>query len=104
MSKGLAKEVVICGRTVRLGDYLKVMYMIDGYRGCCIEGTVTELWSPELDGLLQGRLACGWCFHDYDEIIDHKPGDTGPAGPGAGTMRSQSDERSEPGEPAPGRP
>lgn len=70
MSKGTATEIEICGRTVRLGDKLKVKYT-QGKRfiGATIEGTVTELWSPELDNHHQARLSNGWCFHDYDEIL-----------------------------------
>lgn len=38
-------------------------------KGCTIEGEVVELWSREKDNHLQGRLSCGWCFHDHDEIL-----------------------------------
>lgn len=70
---GTAKEVFICGRTVKLGDYLKVEYTTGhSMKGATIQGEVTELWSPELDDHLQGRLSCGWCFHDHDEILEFR--------------------------------
>ncbi len=69
MSKGTATEIEICGRTVRLGDKLKVKYTKGTWsKGGTIKGTVTELWSGNL---LQGRLDHGWCFHDCDEILFH---------------------------------
>jgi len=73
MSKGTATEVKICGRTVRLGDYLKVKYTTGTWsKNGTIEGQVTELWSPELNDHHQGRLDHGWCFHNHDEILLHK--------------------------------
>jgi hypothetical protein len=73
MSKGLAKEITICGKLIKLGDNLKVRYTSgDKFTGATIEGSVTELWSPESgSNVLQGRLSNGWCFHDNDEIIKH---------------------------------
>ena len=72
MSEGTATEIQICGRTIRLGDHLKVKYTKGTWsRGGTIKGTVTELWSLELDNHLQGRLSNGWCFHDCDEILSH---------------------------------
>ena len=71
---GTAKEVNICGRLIRLGDKIKVKYTGKGYMaGGTIQGEIVELWSPELDNHLQGRVANGWCFHDGDEIIDYIP-------------------------------
>jgi len=72
MSKGTAKQITICGHDVKLGDKLKVKYTTGTrMRGGTIEGAVIELWSMETDNHLQGRLSCGWCFHDCDEIISH---------------------------------
>ena len=71
MSKGTATEAQLCGRLVRLGDYVKVQYT----SGRCgtVEGEVIELWSPEIGGHLQGRVSnFGWCFHDQDKILVHK--------------------------------
>jgi hypothetical protein len=66
---GTAKQVKICGQTIKLGDYLKVQYTCGHlWKGRTIEGKVVELWSGEH---LQGRLSCGWCFHDHDRILTH---------------------------------
>lgn len=79
MSKGTATELEICGQTIRLGDHLKVKYTKgERFKGGTIEGTVTELWSLELDNHHQGRLSNGWCFHDCDEILLHEPQPTPP--------------------------
>lgn len=68
--QGTATEVKICGRTVKIGDRLTVRYTtVREMNGGTIEGDVVELWSREKDDHLQGRLSCGWCFHDHDEII-----------------------------------
>ena len=69
---GTAKEITICGMTVKLGDEMEVEYTTgERMRGGRISGKVTELWSPEADNHLQARLSCGWCFHDHDKIIRH---------------------------------
>jgi hypothetical protein len=67
--KGEAKEITICGKTIKLGDYVEVDYESGGG----IRGRVTELWSPEIsNGHLQARVENGWCFHDYDRITIHR--------------------------------
>ena len=72
MSKGMTKEVRMCGKTLRLGDYVEVQYtnskMFSGIRG-----EIVELWSPENDEFLQTRVNSGWCFHEYDKIVKHIP-------------------------------
>lgn len=76
---GIAKQIEICGTTASLGDYMEVQYT-SGHEMCggIIKGTVTELWSPELsNGHLQGRLSCGWCFHDNDRVLVHRPNASG---------------------------
>ena len=70
-AKGTASEVEICGRTIRLGDYVVVEYTTgEQFRGGRIRGKVVELWDGEH---LQGRVESGWCFHDEDRILVHKP-------------------------------
>lgn len=72
MSQGTATEIKICGETVRIGDCLRVRYTTgQRMKGGTIEGKIVELWSLEKDNHLQGRLSCGWCFHDQDEILMH---------------------------------
>ncbi len=74
---GIATEITICGKTVRLGDEMEVEYTTgERMKGGTIKGKVIELWSPELsEGRLQARLSCGWCFHNRDRIIAHTFGD-----------------------------
>jgi hypothetical protein len=72
MSKGTATEIRMCGKTLRLGDRVKVRYTTGTWsKGGTLEGEITELWSPELDNHWQARVDSGWCFHDYDEILEH---------------------------------
>ncbi len=72
MSKGTATEVEISGVTLRLGDYVKVKYTTGTWsKGAVLEGEISELWSMEKDGHLQARVGGDWCFHDYDEILEH---------------------------------
>ena len=72
MSKGKATSLDICGKTICIGDSLKVQYTTGKrFLGATIKGEVIELWSPVLDGHLQGRLSNGWCFHDHDKIVSH---------------------------------
>ncbi len=72
MSKGTATEIIMCGATIKIGDKMKVEYTTGSrLKGATIEGTVIEIWSPELDSHLQVRLSCGWCFHDHDKILEH---------------------------------
>jgi len=69
MGKGTATEILMCGHDLRLGDYVQVEYR----NGGGIRGNIIEIWSPELDNHEQARLESGWCFHDYDTIVGHKP-------------------------------
>jgi len=70
MSKGTATEVRLCGHMVRLGDYVKVQY-VSGRCGT-VDGEITELWGED-GGYPQGRVSnYGWCFHDQDEILEHR--------------------------------
>lgn len=74
MSQGTAKEIKMCGTTIRLGDRLLIRKTASGrLQGAELEGEVIELWSMDLDNHLQGRLSCGWCFHDHDEVLVHTP-------------------------------
>ena len=67
MAKGTAKEIVMCGRGIKLGDKLKVRYTGEGrFQDATIEGEVIELWGGSC---LQARLSNGWCFHDHDIIL-----------------------------------
>ena len=72
--QGTAKEVTICGRLVKLGDYMEIEYTSGKEtKGGRIKGEVIELWDAENhNGHLQGRLSCGWCFHNGDCVITHK--------------------------------
>ncbi len=71
--EGTAKELYICRTDIKLGDWVQVKYTGAGRMcGGTIEGKVTELWSPDLDKHYQGRVESGWCFHDHDEIIEHR--------------------------------
>ena len=72
MSQGTAREVEMCGKTLRIGDYVKVRYTKGTWsKGGTLQGVITELWSPKLDNHLQARVDDTWCFHDYDEILTH---------------------------------
>ena len=67
---GTAKTSRMCGRTLALGDWVRVCYKGGGQ---WIEGKIIELWSPELDaGHLQARVESGWCFHDWDVVEQYK--------------------------------
>lgn len=72
--KGKATEIRMCGKTIKLGDFMKVEYTTgERMKGGTIKGKVVELWSPELsNGHLQARLDCGWCFHNHDKILQHE--------------------------------
>ena len=73
---GTAKETTICGKTVRLRDWVRVRYMTgERMRGGEVEGEVVELWDPELDHHHQARVSSGWCFHDCDRILVHRRGE-----------------------------
>jgi len=66
------KEIHICGKDIHLNDYVVVEYTTGKeFKGGTIRGKVIELWN---DRLLQARVESGWCFHDYDRIIEHKKG------------------------------
>jgi hypothetical protein len=69
MSKGLATEIRMCGHDLRLGDYVQVEYSGGGG----VSGKIIEIWSPELNSHEQVRVESGWCFHNYDTIMVHKP-------------------------------
>ncbi len=65
---GTAKETQLCGKIVKLGDYVEVDYESGGG----IKGEIVELWGLKEDGHLQGRVKSGWCFHDNDTITKHE--------------------------------
>ena len=80
MSKGLAREIEMCGKTIRLGDHMKVEYSDHTGR---IEGKVTEIWTTETGShLSQVRLSNGWCFHEGDQVVEHRQGLPTPTAPG----------------------
>ncbi len=68
--KGTATSITICGKRVGLGDWVRVHHS-KGRQGW-IEGEIIELWCPCLDGHHQARVSSGWCFHDNDEIEEHR--------------------------------
>ena len=75
MSEEKLTELEICNRIVRLGDYIKAEYT-SGKRmkGGQIKGNVTKMWSlSHGDNCKQVQLDKGWCFHEGDKIIEHKP-------------------------------
>ena len=75
--KGTVNKVVICGKEIQLGDYVKVEYTTGiQFKGGTIKGKITELWDNTVGGNLQGRVENGWCFHDNDIIIEHIPKDS----------------------------
>ena len=69
------KEITICGKSIKLGDFVKVRYTTGkNFKDGTVEGKTTKLWSPDNgDSHLQARVENGWCFHDDDEILEHKP-------------------------------
>ena len=71
--KGISKQISMCGRVIRLGDYIEVEYTTgDRMKGGILRGNVTELWSPETGAKhLQARINNGWCFHNHDRILVH---------------------------------
>ena len=72
MSRGTATEIKICGRIIKLKDYVEVRYTTGKrFKGGTIKGKITELWNYEKNNCLQGRVKSGWCFHDFDEILLH---------------------------------
>ena len=66
--KGSAEQTQLCGKIVKLGDYVEVEYKSGG----SVKGEIIELWGLEEDDHLQGRVSVGWCFHDYDTITKHE--------------------------------
>lgn len=68
--KGIAKELTICGKHIKLGDYVEVDYRSGGG----IRGEIVELWDGKEDDstFTQARVKNGWCFHDYDIITKHQ--------------------------------
>lgn len=70
---GTTESILICGKEVSLGDYVKVEYATgERMKDCHIEGKLTKLWSPENDNHHQAQINNGWCFHDYDLILEHQ--------------------------------
>ena len=67
-------ELEICGRIIRLGDYVKVEYTSGKrFKGGQIKGCVTRLYSlMHGDNRKQAQLESGWCFHEGDKIIEHR--------------------------------
>ena len=65
---GTAKQTQLCGKIVKLGDYVEV----DCKCGGSVKGEIIELWGLEEDDHLQGRVNSGWCFHDCDTITKHE--------------------------------
>lgn len=61
----------IDGRTVSMGDFLKVKFCRNGWLNeAIIEGEVDLLLVRE-DGQFLGRLSGNyWCFTNYDEVLD----------------------------------
>ena len=71
MSKKKLSSLEICGKVIHIGDYLEVQYTTgERFKGGIIKGTVIDLWDEKF---LQGQLSNGWCFHDDDRILKHKP-------------------------------
>lgn len=68
MAKGKTTSMTICGRRIKLDDWVRVHYTT-GRQGW-VEGKIVELWGPETDGHFQARVSSGWCFHDHDEILE----------------------------------
>ena len=66
--KGTATRTTICGREIKLGDWVRVHHTT-GRRGW-IEGEIIEIWDLTTDGHHQARVSSGWCFHDNDEILE----------------------------------
>jgi hypothetical protein len=72
MGIGKAEEIYMCGKLLSKGDFVKVMYTAGTWsKGGTISGNIVELWDEP--DILQARVSNGWCFHDYDEILEHKP-------------------------------
>ncbi len=71
--EGKSKTANICGKEIKLGDFVKVKYTSGNqFKGATIKGKIIELWTPEIDnGHLQARVSNGWCFHNNDEILEH---------------------------------
>ena len=67
--KSKIKEIIICGKKVKLGDYVEVEYK--GADGGGIKGKIVKFATIEFDGFLQAELENGWAFHDYDIIKKH---------------------------------
>jgi len=66
--------VKLCGKTLHVGDYVRVEYMSgDRMKGAEIYGVIVELWPKDGEGLKQAMVESGWCFHDHDRILVHKP-------------------------------
>ena len=60
-----------CGKELNIGDYVKVEYTTGKeMKGSRIWGKITKLWPSHP---YQAQLESGWCFHENDKIIEHKP-------------------------------
>lgn len=67
------KELTICGKTLKLGDFVRVEYTKGrNFKGAQIWGTVTKLWPAPGP---QVQVNNGWCFHEGDLIVEHKKGE-----------------------------
>lgn len=70
--KGKATTIFICGKQIKLGDYVKVECNAGTWsRHATVQGKITELWDKKQCGVHQARVDNGWCFHDEDKILEH---------------------------------
>ena len=61
--------------TLKVGDYVKVEFTEGTWsKGGTIKGTLTKLWND--DKHIQGQVDNAWCFHQCDNLIEHKPNST----------------------------
>ena len=57
-------------KELEIDDYVKVRYTTGKqFKDGIIKGKITKLWTNPK----QGQVENGWCFHDHDEILEHKP-------------------------------
>ena len=66
-------KMVLCGKELNVGDYVEVQYTTGNkysqLKGGVVTGNITKLW----EDAGQGQVNHGWCFHDHDKILEHKP-------------------------------